>query len=91
MIDDSDNDDLPTQDSPQDLTKDVTAVYKNVLNFARVNSKSLGFVFAVLIVGLNLILSCRKKDKYQVLYFPLGPPLTEAEKQARKVVTSQRI
>lgn len=33
----------------------------------------------------------RKKDKYQILYFPLGDPLTDAEKLQRKVVTSLRL
>ncbi|KAI0703582.1 peptidase family C78-domain-containing protein [Cytidiella melzeri] len=31
-----------------------------------------------------------KKDKYQVLYFPMTEPLTHVDKLARKVVTSQR-
>ncbi|KAL1730260.1 peptidase family C78-domain-containing protein [Schizophyllum commune] len=32
-----------------------------------------------------------KKDSYQILYFPLTPPLTEAEKMRRRVVYSTRI
>uniref|UniRef100_D8PVW8 UFSP1/2/DUB catalytic domain-containing protein n=1 Tax=Schizophyllum commune (strain H4-8 / FGSC 9210) TaxID=578458 RepID=D8PVW8_SCHCM len=32
-----------------------------------------------------------KKDSYQILYFPLTPPLTEAEKMQRRVVYSTRI
>ncbi|KAL1722600.1 peptidase family C78-domain-containing protein [Schizophyllum commune] len=32
-----------------------------------------------------------KKDSYQILYFPLTPPLTEAEKLRRRVVYSTRI
>ena len=30
----------------------------------------------------------RKKDKYQILHFPLTAPLTDAEKSQRRVVTS---
>ncbi|KAL6309032.1 peptidase family C78-domain-containing protein [Sparassis latifolia] len=30
----------------------------------------------------------RRKDKYQILYFPLEDPLTESERRARRVVTS---
>jgi len=33
----------------------------------------------------------RKKDKYQILHFPLGPPLTNAEKSQRRVVTSLKL
>ncbi|KAI0340493.1 DUF1671-domain-containing protein [Trametopsis cervina] len=32
-----------------------------------------------------------KKDKYQVLYFPMSEALTDAERQARKIVTSKRV
>ncbi|KAH9854080.1 peptidase family C78-domain-containing protein [Lenzites betulinus] len=32
-----------------------------------------------------------KKNKYQILYFPLSDPLTEQEKLRRRVVTSERI
>ncbi|KAL1687316.1 peptidase family C78-domain-containing protein [Schizophyllum commune] len=32
-----------------------------------------------------------KKDSYQILYFPLTPPLTETEKMRRRVVYSTRI
>ncbi|KAH9981503.1 peptidase family C78-domain-containing protein [Lactifluus volemus] len=33
----------------------------------------------------------RKKDKYQVLWFPMEDPLTESEKHARRVVISDRV
>ncbi|KAH9001470.1 DUF1671-domain-containing protein [Lactarius akahatsu] len=32
-----------------------------------------------------------KKDKYQVLWFPMEDPLTESDKQARREVTSERV
>ncbi|KAI0670529.1 peptidase family C78-domain-containing protein [Trametes maxima] len=35
--------------------------------------------------------SLRKKDKYQILYFPLNDPLTEKEKLRRRIVTSEKI
>ncbi|KAI0646907.1 peptidase family C78-domain-containing protein [Trametes meyenii] len=35
--------------------------------------------------------SLRKKDKYQILYFPLDDPLTEKEKLRRRVVTSEKV
>jgi hypothetical protein len=33
----------------------------------------------------------RKKDKYQILHFPLTAPLTDAEKSRRKIVTSLKL
>lgn len=35
--------------------------------------------------------SSLSKNKYQVLYFPLSPPLSSEDMQSRHVVTSQRI
>ncbi|KAI8998781.1 peptidase family C78-domain-containing protein [Trametes punicea] len=35
--------------------------------------------------------SLKKKDKYQILYFPLDDPLTDAEKRRRRVVTSEKV
>ncbi|KAH9901238.1 peptidase family C78-domain-containing protein [Cubamyces lactineus] len=35
--------------------------------------------------------SLKKKDKYQILYFPLSDPLTEQEKRRRRIVTSEKV
>ncbi|KAL7283270.1 hypothetical protein ACG7TL_002699 [Trametes sanguinea] len=35
--------------------------------------------------------SLKKKDKYQILYFPLEDPLTEQQKRARRSVTSEKV
>ncbi|GJE86956.1 peptidase family C78-domain-containing protein [Phanerochaete sordida] len=35
--------------------------------------------------------SSLKKDKYQILYFPMTAPLTDSERAQRKVVTSKKI
>jgi hypothetical protein len=32
---------------------------------------------------------CRKKDRFQILYFPLDPPLKDNERWSRRVVTSE--
>jgi hypothetical protein len=42
-------------------------------------------------IGIHLTFLCRKKDKYQILHFPLTAPLTDAEKSQRKVVTSLKL
>ena len=33
----------------------------------------------------------RKNKKYQILYFPMTEPLSEAEKLNRQIVTSEKI
>lgn len=37
-------------------------------------------------IGLN-----RRKDQYQILWFPMTAPLTGSERDARKVVRSERV
>lgn len=47
--------------------------------------------FASVAGVLNLDFVCRKKDQYQILFFPLLDPLTDEEKHRRKTVTSTTI
>lgn len=67
-----------------------------VLNFFRLNPKNLGCV-VVCLIYMHQVAHCvalralRRKDRYQILYFPLEELLTAEEKWARRVVTSERV
>lgn len=60
-----------------------------VVNSFRLNQKKLAYdspVHSMTVFLIDELIS--KKDKYQILYFPLDNPLTEEERWARRVVTS---
>ena len=71
------------------LTKsDVTG---RVLNWSRLSMEKMRSALAKPLPETQLTCFCRKKDKYQILHFPLTAPLTDAEKSQRKTVTSLKL
>ena len=71
------------------LTKsDVT---RRVLKWSRLSVETMRSAPAKPPLEFELTCFCRKKDKYQILHFPLTAPLTDAEKSQRKTVTSLKL
>ena len=66
-------------------------IMKHVLNWSRLSMKQIRSGLAPHPVEYQLNFAHRKKDKYQILHFPLTAPLTGAEKSQRKVVTSLKL
>jgi hypothetical protein len=78
---------------PSDQPPRVVGLHAlKVLGLFRVNAKQLGQVSRKL-TGDTLLIPfalCRKKNKYQILYFPLTEPLTEQERASRRIVVSEK-
>ena len=66
-------------------------IMKCALSWSRFSMKQIRSAPAYLPVEFQLNFAHRKKDKYQILHFPLTAPLTSAEKSQRKVVTSLKL
>lgn len=66
-------------------------VMGRVLNWSRLSMKKMRSAPVKPPPESQLICFCRKKDKYQILHFPLTAPLTDAEKSQRKIVTSLKL
>ena len=66
-------------------------IMKHALNWSRLSMKQIRSAPAHPLAEFQLNLVHRKRDKYQILHFPLTAPLTDAEKLQRKVVTSLKL
>ncbi|KAI0797845.1 peptidase family C78-domain-containing protein [Abortiporus biennis] len=77
VIDDDD-------ETPQ-ASKPVTVRGKNENEVDNLNPTNILKLFRVSAKSLS------RKDKYQILYFPLTDPLTDSQRLSRRVVTSQKI
>ena len=66
-------------------------VMKYALKWSRLSMKEMRSAPVKLPAESQLTFFDRKKDKYQILHFPLTAPLTDAEKSQRKMVTSLKL
>jgi len=66
-------------------------IMKQALGWSRLSMRQMRSVLANPPIEFQLTFVYRRKDKYQILYFPLTAPLTDAEKSQRKVVTSLKL
>lgn len=65
--------------------------FNDVLKHFRWENRSLKSVSASQVHTFLLIVTRRRNNKYQILYFPLEEPLTESQMSRRKVLTSEQI
>lgn len=81
----------PSVEIQDELSLTKGDVMKHVLNWSRLTMKTIRSESAGPPIEYQLNFVRRQKDKYQILYFPLTAPLTDAEKSQRKVVTSLKL
>ena len=66
-------------------------IMRHVLNWSRLSMKQIRLAPVPRPLEGQLNFAHRKKEKYQILHFPLTAPLTGAEKSQRKIVTSLKL
>lgn len=93
VIDDSDNENAgPSQRTDEAPSRVLIQDWNKVADVFRVRAKTLACVMLFFVGRQNLTTTPnRKKDKYQILYFPLTDPLTESEREGRKTVNSLKL
>jgi hypothetical protein len=81
--------DLKTRGRRNEIASELTP--PKVLSFFRLNAKQLACVRYLLFI-LEHVADCssRRKDKYQILYFPLTEPLTPQSREQLRVIRSEK-
>lgn len=81
----------PSAEIQEERSLTKADVMKHMLNWSRLSMKQMRSAPTDPPLEYHLNFVHRRRDKYQILYFPLTPPLTDAEKSQRKVVTSLKL
>lgn len=81
----------PSVELQDELSLTKGDVMEQALNWSRLSMKQIRSAPVKPPVKSQPTFFCRRKDKYQILRFPLTAPLTDAGKSQRKVVTSLKL
>lgn len=90
VIDDDDEANIESEPKSVANTPDEESLHE-MLKLLRIPSSYLYVVNNFCVCWRMLTRLNRRKDKYQILYFPVTDPLDEAERRRRRVVTSMKV